>query len=116
MHLTTQFHAEIDSTDGDKRLDPVNAQFGHSSVIARGVSERKAGTKDRQRGQDRRYAPARREVGCRAHERRHRLSHDIAHYTRRLERHGQATPRSTVRCGSGSLFQSRRSTEGERIE
>lgn len=45
VHLTTQFHAEVDGTDGDTRLDPVNAQFGHSSVTARGVIEGRAGTK-----------------------------------------------------------------------
>jgi hypothetical protein len=45
VHLTTQFQAEVDGTDGDTRLDPVNAQFGHSSVTAKGVIEKKAGTK-----------------------------------------------------------------------
>ena len=45
VHLVTQFHAEVDGTDGDTRLDPVNAQFGRSSVTARGAIEGKAGTK-----------------------------------------------------------------------
>jgi hypothetical protein len=35
----------VDGTDGDTRLGPVNAQFGHSSVTAKGVIEKKAGTK-----------------------------------------------------------------------
>jgi hypothetical protein len=45
VHLVTQFHAEVDGTDGDTRLDPVNAQFGRSAVTARGAIEGKAGTK-----------------------------------------------------------------------
>ena len=45
VHLTTQFYAEVDGTDGDTRLEPVTAQFGHSSVTARGAIEGKAGTK-----------------------------------------------------------------------
>jgi len=36
VHLTTQFHAIIDGTDGNTLLQPVTGQFGHSSLIARG--------------------------------------------------------------------------------
>jgi hypothetical protein len=36
VHLTTQFQAVVDGTDGDTRLQPVTGQFGHSSVTARG--------------------------------------------------------------------------------
>lgn len=36
VHLKTQFHAIVDGTDGDTYLDPVNAQFGRSSIVARG--------------------------------------------------------------------------------
>ncbi|HEY6328553.1 MAG TPA: AsmA-like C-terminal region-containing protein, partial [Blastocatellia bacterium] len=36
VHLKTQFHAIVDGTNGDTYLQPVNAQFGHSSLIARG--------------------------------------------------------------------------------
>jgi hypothetical protein len=36
VHLKTQFHAIVDGTDGDTYLEPVNAQFGRSSLVARG--------------------------------------------------------------------------------
>ncbi|HEY4362019.1 MAG TPA: hypothetical protein VGN17_13665 [Bryobacteraceae bacterium] len=36
VHLTTQFHAIVDGTDGNTWLQPVTAQFGHSTVIAQG--------------------------------------------------------------------------------
>lgn len=36
VHLTTQYQAVIDGTDGDTSLQPVTGQFGHSSVTARG--------------------------------------------------------------------------------
>jgi hypothetical protein len=36
VRLVTQFHAVVDGTDGDTYLDPVNAQFGRSSLVARG--------------------------------------------------------------------------------
>jgi hypothetical protein len=36
LALNTQFHAIIDGTTGDTALDPVTAQFGHSSLVARG--------------------------------------------------------------------------------
>jgi hypothetical protein len=39
VHLTTQFQAVVDGTDGNTWLQPVNAQFGHSSVTARGGVE-----------------------------------------------------------------------------
>lgn len=36
VHLTTQFHAIVDGTDGDTYLQPIHAQFGNSSLVARG--------------------------------------------------------------------------------
>jgi hypothetical protein len=36
VHLKTQFHAIVDGTDGDTYLEPVKAQFGRSSLVARG--------------------------------------------------------------------------------
>jgi hypothetical protein len=36
IYLKTQFHAVVDGTDGDTYLEPVNAQFGRSSLVARG--------------------------------------------------------------------------------
>jgi hypothetical protein len=45
VHLKTQFHAIVDGTDGDTYLEPVNAQFGQSSVIARGGVYGKPGVK-----------------------------------------------------------------------
>jgi hypothetical protein len=39
VHLTTQFQAVVDGMNGDVRLDPVNGQFGHTSLVARGVVE-----------------------------------------------------------------------------
>ena len=36
MNLTTRFHALVDATNGDTRLDPVNATLGHSPIVARG--------------------------------------------------------------------------------
>ena len=36
VHLTTQFHAIVDGTSGNTYLQPVNATFLHSHVIARG--------------------------------------------------------------------------------
>jgi len=43
VHLQTQFQAAVDGTDGDTKLEPVNAQFGHSSVTAYGTIEGKSG-------------------------------------------------------------------------
>ncbi len=45
VHLTTQFQAVVDGTDGDTWLQPVNAQFGHSSLTARGSVEGVKGVK-----------------------------------------------------------------------
>jgi hypothetical protein len=45
IHLTTQFHAIIDGTNGNTLLQPVNAQFGKSSVVARGGVEGTKGIK-----------------------------------------------------------------------
>jgi hypothetical protein len=36
MNLQTRFHAIVDATNGDTRLDPVNATLGHSPIVARG--------------------------------------------------------------------------------
>ena len=36
VHLTTQFQAVVDGTSGNTYLDPVNGQFGRSSLVARG--------------------------------------------------------------------------------
>lgn len=36
VHLTTQFHAVVDGTDGDTWLQPVTAQLGRSSFTAQG--------------------------------------------------------------------------------
>lgn len=36
MDLKTQFHAIVDGTNGDTRLDPVNAVLGHTHITARG--------------------------------------------------------------------------------
>jgi hypothetical protein len=44
VHLTTQFHAVVDGTDGNTYLDPVNGHFGKSSVVARGKVEGERGT------------------------------------------------------------------------
>lgn len=35
-HLTTKFHAVVDGTNGDLRLDPVEASFGKTTLLARG--------------------------------------------------------------------------------
>jgi hypothetical protein len=45
VHLKTQFHAIVDGTDGDTYLEPVNAQFGQSSVVASGGVYGKPGMK-----------------------------------------------------------------------
>ncbi len=36
VHLKTEFHAIVDGGDGDTLLQPVNAHFLHSTIIARG--------------------------------------------------------------------------------
>lgn len=45
VHLKTQFHAIVDGTDGDTYLQPVNAQFRQSSIVARGGVYGKPGQK-----------------------------------------------------------------------
>jgi len=45
VHLTTQFHAVVDGTKGDTYLQPVNASFLHSHVIAQGEVAGKKGQK-----------------------------------------------------------------------
>jgi hypothetical protein len=45
VHLKTQFHSIVDGTEGDTSLEPVNAQFGNSSVIAFGKVAGRPGTK-----------------------------------------------------------------------
>jgi hypothetical protein len=45
VHLTTQFHAIIDGTDGDTQLQPVNFQFGKSALTAQGSVEGIKGVK-----------------------------------------------------------------------
>jgi len=37
VHLTTDFHALVDGTNGTTHLQPVVARFGHSSITAQGV-------------------------------------------------------------------------------
>jgi hypothetical protein len=44
VHLKTEFQAAVDGTDGDTRLEPVNAQWGSISLTAYGTIERKAGS------------------------------------------------------------------------
>ncbi len=45
VHLTTQFKAVVDGTDGDTLLQPVNGQFGRSSLTAQGGIEGTKGVK-----------------------------------------------------------------------
>jgi hypothetical protein len=45
VHLTTQFKAVVDGTDGNTWLQPVKAQFGRSSVVAQGGVEGVKGVK-----------------------------------------------------------------------
>jgi AsmA-like C-terminal region len=44
VHLTTQFHAIVDGTDGNTYLQPVNGHFGNSSVVATGQIAGERGT------------------------------------------------------------------------
>src|ERR1700733_1837695 len=44
VHLVTQFQAVVDGMNGDTRLDRVNGQFGHTSLIASGVVRGKGRT------------------------------------------------------------------------
>jgi hypothetical protein len=43
VHLTTQFQAVVDGTDGNTYLKPVNGEFGHTSLTAQGSVEGKKG-------------------------------------------------------------------------
>jgi hypothetical protein len=43
VHLTTQFHAQVDGTNGDTFLQPVNARFLNSKVVAKGEVASKPG-------------------------------------------------------------------------
>ncbi len=43
VHLTTQFQAVVDGTDGNTYLQPVLGQFGHTSLTAQGSVEGKRG-------------------------------------------------------------------------
>ena len=45
VHLTTNFHAVVDGTDGNTYLQPVNGRFGHTSLTAQGSVEGKPGEK-----------------------------------------------------------------------
>ena len=74
MDLHTQFHAIVDGTNGDTRLDPVNATLGHTHITARGqvvrAFRRETGSLhsighdidlkiEMKQGQDRRLSPSR---------------------------------------------------------
>jgi AsmA-like protein len=43
VHLKTKFHAIVDGTDGDTYLEPVEARFLNSILVARGKAEGKKG-------------------------------------------------------------------------
>lgn len=43
VHLTTEFHAIIDGTNGDTLLQPVTARFGNTLVVCRGGVVKKEG-------------------------------------------------------------------------
>ena len=45
VHLETQYHAIVDGTNGDTRLEPVHAQFLNSKIVARGGVEGQEGQK-----------------------------------------------------------------------
>ena len=45
VHLTTRYQAVVDGTDGTTYLQPVNAAFGRTSLVARGVVLSKHGVK-----------------------------------------------------------------------
>jgi hypothetical protein len=45
VRLKTQFHSIVDGTEGDTSLEPINAQFGNSSLIAIGKVAGRPGTK-----------------------------------------------------------------------
>lgn len=44
VHLTTQFHAIVDGTDGNTYLQPVTGHFGKSTVVAKGQVAGEKGT------------------------------------------------------------------------
>jgi hypothetical protein len=44
LELTTRFHAQVDGTNGDTWLEPVDATLGHSHFTAQGSIERVPGT------------------------------------------------------------------------
>ncbi len=43
VHLTTEFHAVVNGTDGDTYLDPVNARFLNTFLVCRGKVEHQPG-------------------------------------------------------------------------
>jgi hypothetical protein len=45
VHLTTNFHAEVDGMNGDTYLQPVKAHFGQTDLVAQGKVEGTAGKK-----------------------------------------------------------------------
>jgi hypothetical protein len=45
VHLKTEFHAIVDGTDGDTKLQPVTARFLNSTVVARGEVAGRPGQK-----------------------------------------------------------------------
>ncbi|MEP7366204.1 MAG: AsmA-like C-terminal region-containing protein [Acidobacteriota bacterium] len=45
VDLHTQYHAIVDGTNGDTRLEPVHAQFLHSKIVAEGAVEGEEGKK-----------------------------------------------------------------------
>ncbi len=45
VHLTSQFHAVVDGTDGDTYLQPVDARFNASRILAKGSVEGMEGIK-----------------------------------------------------------------------
>ena len=47
VHLTTDFHAIVDGTDGDTLLEPVNAKLGSSVFLCKGGIYKKEHSKDK---------------------------------------------------------------------
>lgn len=43
VHLTAHFHSEVDGTNGDTQLNPVDAKFGHSEFLCTGGIAHHAG-------------------------------------------------------------------------
>jgi hypothetical protein len=50
--LTTHFHAVVDGTNGDTRLEPVDAMLGHTHIVARGKVVRAEDRNGVKRGHD----------------------------------------------------------------